>query len=49
MSIVIFLQLWFCHFASFSKDVVCGLCAFELAVVGMGGFEGLFVVLPFVR
>jgi hypothetical protein len=31
--------LGFCHFASFSGDVVFGLRAFELVVVGMGGFD----------
>jgi hypothetical protein len=39
ISIVIFSQLGFCRFASFSRDMVFGLCAFEFVVVGMGRFE----------
>jgi hypothetical protein len=39
MSIVIFSHLGFCHLTSFSRDVDFGLCAIELVVVGIGGFE----------
>jgi hypothetical protein len=39
MSIVIFLHLGFCCLASFSRNKDFVLHAFELVVVGIGGFE----------
>jgi hypothetical protein len=39
MSVIIFSHLGSCHLASLSRDIVFGLYAFELVVVGIGGFE----------